>query len=236
MKQLDLDISKVKAIFVSHEHGDHIKGVSSLANKYNIPVYITGLTARYGPILIKHLAKEFIANQTVAIGNLLITAFNKNHDAADPHSFVVSNNEVTVGVFTDIGKVCDNLKHYFKQCHAAFLEANYDEDMLEQGRYPVHLKNRIRNGQGHLSNKQALELFVKHRPGFMTHLLLSHLSKENNEPQLAEALFTQEANGISVIVASRYEATPVYSITATGLQPNQVKPLLLKPLQLNLFA
>lgn len=236
MKQLDLDIKKVKAIFVSHEHGDHIKGVSTLANKYQLPVYITQLTAKHGPILIKHLAKEFRANQTVAIGSLLVTAFNKNHDAADPHSFVVSNNEVTVGVFTDIGIVCNNLTHYFKQCHAAFLEANYDEDMLENGRYPVHLKNRIRNGQGHLSNKQALELFVKHRPGFMTHLLLSHLSKENNTPQLAEALFTQQANGVAVVIASRNEPTPVYTITANGVQQNSVRPLLQKPQQLNLFA
>jgi phosphoribosyl 1,2-cyclic phosphodiesterase len=236
MKQLDLDIKKVKAIFVSHEHGDHIKGVSTLANKYQLPVYITQLTAKHGPILIKHLAKEFMANQTVAIGSLLVTAFNKNHDAADPHSFVVSNNEVTVGVFTDIGIVCNNLTHYFKQCHAAFLEANYDEDMLENGRYPVHLKNRIRNGQGHLSNKQALELFVKHRPGFMTHLLLSHLSKENNTPQLAEALFTQQANDVAVVIASRNEPSPVYTITTNGVQQNSVRPLPQKPQQLNLFA
>jgi phosphoribosyl 1,2-cyclic phosphodiesterase len=236
MKQLDLDIKKVKAIFVSHEHGDHIKGVSTLANKYQLPVYITQLTAKNGPILIKHLAKEFRANETVAIGSLLVTAFNKNHDAADPHSFVVSNNEVTVGVFTDIGIVCNNLTHYFKQCHAAFLEANYDEDMLENGRYPVHLKNRIRNGQGHLSNKQALELFVKHRPGFMTHLLLSHLSKENNTPQLAEALFTQQANGVAVVIASRNEPSPVYTITTNGVQQNSVRPLPQKPQQLNLFA
>jgi phosphoribosyl 1,2-cyclic phosphodiesterase len=236
MKQLELDIKKVKAIFVSHEHGDHIKGVSTLANKYNIPVYITCLTAKHGPILIKHLAKEFVANQAVTIGNLLITAFNKRHDAADPHSFIVSNNEVTVGVFTDIGLVCDKLTHYFKQCHAAFLESNYDEAMLENGRYPLHLKNRIRNGHGHLSNKQALELFVQHRPGFMTHLLLSHLSKENNSPQLAEELFMQHANGVSVIIASRNEPTAVYTIAANGLQQKKVLPLLLKPQQLNLFA
>src|SRR3954470_13344261 len=84
MKLLGLDIKKVKAIFVSHEHGDHIKGVSTLANKYNLPVYITSLTAKHGPILIKHLSKTFTAGERVSIGQLSVTAFVKKHDANDP--------------------------------------------------------------------------------------------------------------------------------------------------------
>jgi phosphoribosyl 1,2-cyclic phosphodiesterase len=235
MKQLGLDIRKVKAIFISHEHGDHIKGVSVLAHKYNIPVYITTLTAKNGPRLISHLSREFKTNRPIAVGELLVTPFAKQHDAIDPHSFIISCNKITVGVFTDIGWVCDKLTHYFKQCHAAFLEANYDEILLENGRYPIHLKKRIRDGHGHLSNKQALELFVAHRPHFMTHLLLSHLSKENNTPQLVEELFTPYANGTAIIVASRYEATPVYTITASGLE-EKVLPTLLRPVQLALFG
>jgi len=234
MRLLDLDIKKVKAIFVSHEHGDHIKGVSTLANKYQLPVYITQLTAKHGPILIGHLAKTFRENETIQIGELSVTGFAKQHDAADPYSFIVSYNKVTVGVFTDIGVACKNVIHYFKQCHAVFLEANYDETLLENGNYPIHLKNRIRGGQGHLSNHQALELFTTHRPPFMTHLLLSHLSKENNSPQLAQQLFTQHAANTNVIVASRYEPSPVYTITATGDVP-AIKKLLVKPMQLNLF-
>lgn len=233
MKQLDLDIKKVKAIFISHEHGDHIKGVSVLANKYKIPVYITSITAKHGPRLISHLAKTFTADEPVQVGDLFITAFTKAHDAADPHSFIVSHNNVTVGVFTDIGKVCKQVVHYFKQCHAVFLETNYDEDMLENGKYPLQLKNRIRGGEGHLSNKEALELFTTHRPAFMTHLILTHLSKENNTPALAEKLFTQHAGDVTIIVASRYEATNVYTITATGMEGDKVP--FLKPMQLALF-
>ena len=233
MKQLGLEMKKVKAIFVSHEHGDHIKGVSTLANKYNLPVYITNITAKHGPRLISHLVKKFKADEPVLIGELLVTAFTKHHDAADPHSFIVSYDRVTVGVFTDIGKACTQVIHYFKQCHAVFLEANYDEELLENGRYPLHLKNRIRGGQGHLSNKQALELFTTHRHPFMTHLILTHLSKENNTPQLAQQLFAQHANGTAIIVASRYEATAIYTITPTGLEEKNVP--LLKPMQLALF-
>ena len=116
-------------------------------------------------------------------------------------------------MFTDIGIACKNVIHHFKQCHAAFLEANYDDTMLEQGRYPYFLKNRIRGGMGHLSNKQALELFTAYKPSFMSHLFLSHLSKNNNCPQLVEKLFNQHAGGVKMIVASRYEETGVYHIS-----------------------
>lgn len=235
MKQLGLSMQTVKAIFVSHEHGDHIKGVSVLANKYKLPVYITSITAKNGPRLISHLTKSFTANQPVAIGSLLVTPFTKQHDAIDPHSFIISFDKVTVGVFTDIGIVCTEVINYFKQCHAIFLEANYDEELLENGRYPLHLKNRIRGGQGHLSNRQALELFITHRPPFMTHILLSHLSKENNTAQLARQLFEEHAGDTSIIIASRNEATEIFTISSSELKEEHLITPFLKPVQLGLF-
>ena len=224
MKHLGLNIKNVKAVFVTHEHTDHIRGVATLAHKYSIPIYITEATAKNGLRLIKHLAKPFTANNAIAVGDLLVTPFFKNHDAADPHSFIVSHNDITVGVFTDIGTVCNNLIHYFKQCNAAFLEANYDEEMLENGNYPLHLKNRIRGDRGHLSNKQALELFVHHRSQHLTHLILSHLSKENNSPQIAEALFTSHSINTKIIVAGRYAATEVFNIIANNNHVEKIKP------------
>jgi phosphoribosyl 1,2-cyclic phosphodiesterase len=122
-----------------------------------------------------------------------------------------------VGVFTDIGCPCEHLVSHFKQCHAAFLEANYDEKMLAQGNYPYHLKRRITGGYGHLSNRQALELFKAHKPDYMSHLLLSHLSKDNNCPNLARSMFMPHAGSTQVIVASRHEETPVYAIKHTGV-------------------
>lgn len=235
MKQVGLSMKTVKAIFVSHEHGDHIKGVSTLANKYNLPVYITDQTANRGPRLIKHLSKTFTADEPVLLGELMITPFSKQHDAADPHSFIVTHKGITVGVFTDIGIVCKQVIHYFKQCHAVFLEANYDEILLENGKYPLHLKNRIRGGQGHLSNRQALELFTNHRPAFMTHLLLSHLSKENNSPELAEQLFKQHTTGTSIIVASRNQSSAVYKINAADINEDYRETVFCKPVQLGLF-
>jgi phosphoribosyl 1,2-cyclic phosphodiesterase len=218
MARLGLSMQKVKAIFVSHEHSDHIRGIPILAKKYNLPVYITPGTLLHLSGTDYFKVHHLSAFQTVHIGALEVTSFPKMHDATEPHSFIVQCNDVKVGVFTDLGVVCDQLIRYFSQCHAAFLEANYDDEMLDKGGYPYHLKRRIRGGKGHLSNKQALSLFTTHRPAHMTHLLLSHLSKNNNDPQLVEDLFKACADGVDIIIASRHEETPVYHISATVIQ------------------
>jgi phosphoribosyl 1,2-cyclic phosphodiesterase len=213
MHRLGLDMRLVKAIFISHEHNDHISGVVGLVTKYNIPVYFSQPTLKEAGLgRIRKQALHFTSHQRVVIGGLHITAFPKKHDACDPHSFVVSASKTNIGVFTDIGKPCDQLIHYFKQCHAAFLESNYDESMLEKGRYPYFLKNRIRGGEGHLSNRQALDLYLNHRPSFMSHLLLSHLSKENNSPELVESIFKAVTTDTQVVVASRYKETALYQV------------------------
>ncbi|MCR8560904.1 MBL fold metallo-hydrolase [Mucilaginibacter sp. BJC16-A38] len=216
MLRLGLSMQKVKAIFVSHEHSDHINGIPVIAKKYRLPVYITPPTLQRGGLMLdQELVISFGAFDTIIIGDLHVTAFPKQHDASNPHSFLITCRDVKVGVFTDIGIVCENLVNHFSQCHAAFLEANYDDEMLDKGGYPYHLKRRIRGGQGHLSNKQALELFTTHKPAFMTHLLLSHLSKNNNDPQLVRDLFDDCADGVNIIVASRYVETEVYYISNT---------------------
>ena len=218
LQRLELSMMKVKDVFISHEHSDHISGLNGLAKKYQLPVYVTHATHTFGKMkLEKHLVSSFTVNEPVFIGNLSITAFPKFHDAADPCSFIVSYNKIKVGVFTDIGTPCKNVIDHFKQCHAAFLESNYDEVMLEQGNYPYFLKSRIRGDKGHLSNNQALKLFTEHKPPFMSHLLLSHLSKNNNCPKLVHQLFNEHANGVKMIIASRYEETAVYHIGNSGV-------------------
>jgi phosphoribosyl 1,2-cyclic phosphodiesterase len=213
MKRLGLAIENVKALFVSHEHSDHIRGIPSLLKKFRLPVYITAPTLKSGGLYMdKSLVRTFSHEEPVLIGDLKVKAFPKFHDAADPYSFVVECRMVKVGVFTDIGTPCDQLKHHFTQCHAAFLESNYDEGMLEKGNYPYFLKKRIRDGQGHLSNRQALELFLQYRPPFMTHLFLSHLSNNNNRPELVEELFLPHAGNTRIVVASRHQESAVYQV------------------------
>ena len=213
MLRLGLSVEKVRAIFVSHEHSDHIKGIKVLAKKYKLPVYITPATLQNSRLDLSGIeVHSFEAYQPVQIGGLTVEAFPKFHDASDPHSFVVSSKEVNIGVFTDIGVPCEQVVKHFQRCHAAFLEANYDDDMLMSGRYPYFLKSRIRDGKGHLSNKQAFDLFTTYRPSFLSHLFLAHLSKDNNCPDLVKELFNSGAAGTQIVVASRYEEIPVYRI------------------------
>ena len=213
MSRLGLAMRKIRAIFISHEHTDHTRGAEFISRKYSLPVYITAATHRSGRLKLEpQLIKPFTADIPVQIGELSVHAFPKRHDASEPHSFTVNGGGITIGIFTDIGIACGHVIHHLSQCHAAFLETNYDETMLEEGNYPVYLKRRIRSDDGHLSNLQALELFITHRPPFMSLLVLSHLSAYNNSPQLVNDLFSKHANGTRIVVASRYEETQVFKV------------------------
>ncbi len=238
MARSGLDMNKIRAVFISHEHSDHIRGAEFISRKFKVPIYISqgtyaGCRFNIDPKLLRH----FDPYQVVSIGDLNITAFPKQHDASDPHSFTITGNGITVGVLTDIGTPCQHVISNFRLCHAAFLEANYDEEMLEKGRYPVYLKRRIRSDHGHLSNYQSLALFTDHRPDFMSHLLLSHLSQDNNNPSLVENLFRRHAGNVHIIIASRHHESKVYCITGdtAGIHENTIEEISLKQVQLRLF-
>lgn len=236
MQGLQLCLSKVKAIFISHEHIDHIRGIPVLAQKYALPVYATPKTLQCCSFYLpQHLINRFKTAECVQIGDLKVASFSKRHDAAEPCSFNISYNGTTVGVYTDIGASCANLVQHFKQCHAAFLEANYDEQMLATGRYPQQLKNRIQGGFGHLSNRQAAALFTAHKPPHMSHLVLAHLSKENNCPKLVHQLFQNCCGGTSIVVASRFAATPVMKIEGSHITNKITLPPVQHAVQIPLF-
>ena len=117
-----------------------------------------------------------------------------------------------MGVITDIGYACKHVIKHFKLCDAVFLESNYCEQMLENGSYPIHLKRRISSRKGLLSNDQALELFLKHKPDNLQLLILSHLSQNNNHPGIVNKMFLQHAGGVKVVVASRHKETELFHI------------------------
>jgi phosphoribosyl 1,2-cyclic phosphodiesterase len=223
LRKLGLSIEKVKAIFITHEHNDHISGLHKLIKRHSIPVYVSlGTRQNVSLEWSMKLSHSFSTYQPVTIGGLSITALPKFHDAADPHSFLITHQNITVGVFTDMGRVCKHLINNFKQCHAAILESNYDEEMLEAGDYPLHLKDRIRGGLGHISNRQALQLFMEHRPEFMSHLLLGHLSHHNNKPSIVANMFNAVAGNTKIVIASRYSETEVFQINSGPAKPRIV--------------
>ena len=238
MKQSGLSMENVKALFISHEHTDHICGLAGISKKYRLPVYVTSDTLRQSNMpLDPALVHPFKHAKPVRIGNLTVTPFNKSHDAADPHSFIVSGHGINTGIITDIGYACKRVIKYFGQCHAVFLESNYCDDMLTNGSYPWHLKKRISSDEGHLSNAQALELFQHYRSADLRLLILSHLSKNNNKPKLVEELFTPHAGKTRIFIASRYEASPVFTIEGNGIAAvkRPAKKVMKDERQLSLF-
>jgi phosphoribosyl 1,2-cyclic phosphodiesterase len=215
MSRLGLKMEQVKAVFISHEHSDHINGLEVLCRKHKLPVYISEKTLANTNLSIdQSLIRYFKKEETVVIDQLQIKCFSKSHDAADPFSFMISSQNINVAVITDIGYACKQVLNYFQQSHVVFLESNYCETMLANGDYPYHLKRRISSDEGHLSNKQALELFLNYRTPQLSHLILSHLSKNNNTPETVDALFKPHAGNTNVIVASRYEESALFSIDA----------------------
>jgi phosphoribosyl 1,2-cyclic phosphodiesterase len=215
LKRLELDIKKIKAIFISHEHADHIAGLEVLSKKHQLPVYITPATLNNSKLKLEpHLVTSFSKNKTIRIGALDILPFTKSHDADDPHSFVVSSGGINISVITDIGYACKQVLKHFSQCHAVFLESNYCEEMLMNGGYPYHLKQRISGDEGHLSNKQALDLFINYKAPHLQLLILSHLSQNNNKPQIVEDLFAPHAGNIQVVVASRHKESELFTIAS----------------------
>jgi len=213
MSRLGLSMEKVRAIFISHEHSDHTRGVDVLSRRHRIPVYITPATHRAGRLHLSPLVVQAMHSSVpVQAGSLTVLPFFKQHDGVDPHSFTIRSEGFTAGVFTDIGHACEELVSHFSRCDAAFLETNYDYRMLMEGGYPYYLKQRIHGPRGHLSNDQALELFLNHRSETLKLLVLSHLSAHNNDPQVVQDLFMPHANGTRIEVASRHEESELFCI------------------------
>ena len=199
-----LDASKIRGIFVTHEHTDHVIGVRVLSKRLGIPAWFSqGTYNALRETEQPELYHIFIPGKSVKVGSLTIHSFLKNHDAAEPCSFRIEHDDWQIGVFTDIGAACDQLKHHLRKCHALFLETNYDERMLWDGFYPYHLKQRVASSHGHFSNDQAFELIRDHAGPELVHVFLSHLSGENNRPELAEARFESLADRFNVKLTSR---------------------------------
>jgi phosphoribosyl 1,2-cyclic phosphodiesterase len=189
---LNLDSKKIKGIFLTHEHIDHIRGCDVFARQNNIPIYATKGTINSGNICSeKNLINEIKNDEIVSLSKFKVETFSKSHKAADPVSFSIlaKKENKRVSVITDLGKTDDIVNGKINESDFIFLESNHDLKMLDDGPYPYFLKRWISGDTGHLSNNQSALSVLEHGNSRIKNIVLSHLSKHNNLPDLAVKTF-----------------------------------------------
>ena len=189
LTSINVDIEKIDAILVTHEHSDHVQGLDILSKKYNIPVFANENTWNAMP---KQKEKINLDNQNFykssedfTIGDLTIHPFSIPHDAAEPCGFNILNENTKISIATDIGHITENIMENLKNSSFILLESNYEPNVLKYCSYPYILKQRIDGPNGHLSNVSAGKTIANLMNYGINHVTLGHLSKESNMPELA---------------------------------------------------
>ncbi|GAA6166598.1 MBL fold metallo-hydrolase [Sessilibacter corallicola] len=200
LSRLNIEANSLDAIIVTHEHGDHIKGVGPFARKFKIPVYATP-----GTVLTDKLGKiedlRFIEGyRSFSIGNFDLHPVAVPHDAREPAQFVVEFQQKRLGVLTDLGSISTHVEKHFCNCDGLILEANHDPVMLSQGPYPPSLKERVAGPWGHLSNYQAHQFLEQIHSDSMQHLVIAHISQQNNSLNIVQNYFQQWEEKIATVI------------------------------------
>ena len=172
----------VSAVLVTHEHADHIGGVAALANKYQIPVFLTRGSAQ----ALKNINDESVLHFITPdipfhIGGINVMPFSVPHDANEPVQYVFSADQRRVGILTDLGHVPGHIQVPFGDCDQLLLEFNHDQQLLADGPYALFLKDRVGGDHGHLNNDQAMGLLEKANLDRLQHLVVGHVSQKNND-------------------------------------------------------
>jgi phosphoribosyl 1,2-cyclic phosphodiesterase len=187
MARLGYSAAQLAAILVTHEHGDHIRGVCALARQYDVPVWLSAGTQ----LMLRNDAPpeshRFDGQSVIRLGDLEIQPFTVPHDAREPCQFVFADGRHRFGLLTDTGTITAHIRACLDGCNALMIECNHDPDMLARGPYSASLKARVGGPLGHLSNAQAAGLLESIDCSRLQHVAAAHLSDKNNHPELARA-------------------------------------------------
>jgi phosphoribosyl 1,2-cyclic phosphodiesterase len=217
LKSLDRDVSNVKALCITHEHNDHVRGIGVLSRRCKIPAYSNGGTFLAGEKQLGKLfaRKEFDTGDILQIGDLQVRSFQISHDTADPVGYVVSDGKVSIGYCTDTGKVSLLMCRRLAECNGLILEFNHNLQMLKNGPYPLPLQQRVRSSRGHLCNEDAAVFLAGLIGDHLRTVVLAHLSETNNTPELAQKSAmhaVQEWGDTSLVIASQEKATMLFHL------------------------
>lgn len=212
LSQIGKSIDEIDAIFITHEHTDHIGSLEVLLKKHKIPVHMVYASAQ--KMIDRGLwdSADCIIQHSpcfaVEVGNMSVASFDTPHDSEYSVGYIINIGDSKIGYATDIGYVTDTIKNALVGCESVVLECNHDVQMLMDGPYPYDLKLRIKSNRGHLSNEDCASLASELCLKGTNNLLLAHLSEENNEPSLAyDTVWSAIANeSLNLKVASQYEA------------------------------
>jgi phosphoribosyl 1,2-cyclic phosphodiesterase len=205
----------VDALIISHDHIDHIRCAGVYQRLFGFPIYVTQrtLAATWCKLGSLRDVRHFSSGDTLTFGCVTVYTIPTAHDAADGVAFVIECEGTRLGIFTDLGHPFDGLRSALESVDAAYLECNYDPEMLESGPYPAALKARIKGAGGHLSNGEAAGLVGgcgRRRPRWIA---VAHLSQENNRPELAiEAQRGAVGTEYPVYLASRYQTSEMFRV------------------------
>ncbi|MBP7612369.1 MAG: MBL fold metallo-hydrolase [Paludibacter sp.] len=223
LRNIGLDFDNIWGVFVTHDHADHIKAVGPLGEKHLIPIYSTrlvheGIQKSYCVTEKLYSSRKFIEKgQSVQVGDFKITAFSVSHDSTDSVGYTVEYKEKRFTFATDLGYVGEEVAAHLVQADYMVLEANYDEQMLDLGHYPIYLKNRIIAQTGHLSNEQAGRFLAANYNERTQHIFLCHLSKENNLPEVAYTTIQNHLESKQVIVGKHVQLVTLDRLTPSEL-------------------
>ena len=191
LKENGIGLEQIMAVFITHEHADHIRSVSGLGEKYGIPIYTTekihaGIDNNLYPNVRLSTSRRIIEKEiAVQIKELQISAFDVPHDVNECVGYLVVYKQHKLVLVTDIGHINEKAGEYIRIANHLIVEANYDREMLLHGKYPPFLKERISCGTGHLCNSEIAEFLADNFDLHLKNIWLCHLSKDNNHPELA---------------------------------------------------
>lgn len=187
LKGVGVHPESIQALLLSHEHQDHTRGAGVLSRQLDIPIMATEGTWEGSEKHMGHISTKnrIIIKKTFELGGVVVEAFPLPHDAKEPVGFILNCNGISMGIATDVGCVQEEMVNQLKRCQLVILEANHDLELLKYGPYPMYLKKRIMGPMGHLSNDDAGYVATLLVEAGVSHLILGHLSQENNHPRLA---------------------------------------------------
>lgn len=222
---LKVNPESLDAIFITHEHADHVKGLKTFLKKYNAKIYVHNDSAKYVDKELNGTLKNekiFYDNEIITLNDIIVENFTQSHDSKHCCGFTIKDSEASISISTDLGVMNENILNHLKNSNLVYLEANHDINLLlDNPNYPAFLKQRILSNKGHLSNKSSSEVITKLCYSGVKQIVLSHLSEDNNSPSLAYHYIKDqlkqenilEGEDIFIDVATQYNLGTAFNIT-----------------------